>query len=135
MAWIRTALSMIDSVSRFTSSSNTRRKEIAAGNIRRYRRRPRNLSVFELDWAVAPVALTAAAWQHRVFLTKIGASRGRHVWSVSFCGSALRHPDWIAPRSTVCCCDTGRFSDLDYPSRLLAGEAYCHNFTGVWIRG
>lgn len=81
MAWIRTALSMIGFGFTIYKFFQYQAEEIAAGNIRRPQA-PRNLGLSLIG--LGTVALTAAAWQHRVFLTKIGASRGRHVWSVSF---------------------------------------------------
>jgi len=30
------------------------------------------------------LGLAAAAWQHRNFLNALGASQGRHMWSISF---------------------------------------------------
>jgi putative membrane protein len=81
MAWIRTALSMIGFGFSIYKFFQYLPEEIAAGNIRRPQA-PRNLGLTLI--ALGTVALSAAAWQHRNFLNKIGASRGRHVWSVSF---------------------------------------------------
>jgi putative membrane protein len=81
MAWIRTALSMIGFGFSIYKFFQYMPEEIAAGNIRRPQA-PRNLGLTLI--ALGTVALSAAAWQHRTFLNKIGASHGRHVWSVSF---------------------------------------------------
>jgi putative membrane protein len=81
MAWIRTALSMIGFGFSIYKFFQYMPEEIAAGNIRRPQA-PRNLGLTLI--ALGTVALSAAAWQHRNFLNKIGASHGRHVWSVSF---------------------------------------------------
>jgi len=81
MAWIRTALSMIGFGFSIYKFFQYLPEEIAAGNIRRPQA-PRNLGLTLI--ALGTVALSAAAWQHRNFLNKIGASRGRHAWSVSF---------------------------------------------------
>jgi len=81
MAWIRTALSMIGFGFSIYKFFQYLPEEIAAGNIRRPQA-PRNLGLTLI--ALGTLALSAAAWQHRSFLNKIGASRGRHVWSVSF---------------------------------------------------
>jgi putative membrane protein len=81
MAWIRTALSMIGfgfSIYKFFQYLPA---DIAAGNIARPNA-PRNLGLTLI--ALGTLALAAAAWQHRHFLNALGASRGRHVWSVSF---------------------------------------------------
>ena len=55
--------------------------EIAAGKIQRPQA-PRNLGLTLI--ALGTVALSAAAWQHRVFLNRLGAHQSRYVWSVSF---------------------------------------------------
>ena len=81
MAWIRTALSMIGFGFSIYKFFQYLPEEIAAGNIRRPQA-PRNLGLSLI--ALGTLALMAAAWQHRNFLNEIGASRGRHVWSVSF---------------------------------------------------
>jgi putative membrane protein len=81
MAWIRTALSMIGFGFTIYKFFQYQAEEIAAGNIRRPQA-PRNLGLSLIG--LGTLALMAAAWQHRVFLNKIGASQGRHVWSVSF---------------------------------------------------
>ena len=81
MAWIRTALSMIGFGFSIYKFFQYQAEEIAAGNIRRPQA-PRNLGLTLI--ALGTLALSAAAWQHRSFLNKIGASHGRHVWSVSF---------------------------------------------------
>jgi putative membrane protein len=81
MAWIRTALSMIGFGFSIYKFFQYLPEEIAAGNIRRPQA-PRNLGLTLI--ALGTLALSAAAWQHRSFLNKIGASHGRHVWSVSF---------------------------------------------------
>jgi putative membrane protein len=81
MAWIRTALSMIGFGFTIYKFFQYQADEIAAGNIRRPQA-PRNLGMSLI--ALGTLALAAAAWQHRVFLNRIGASQGRHLWSVSF---------------------------------------------------
>jgi len=81
MAWIRTALSMIGFGFSIYKFFQYLPEEIASGNIRRPQA-PRNLGLSLI--ALGTLALMAAAWQHRNFLNKIGASHGRHVWSVSF---------------------------------------------------
>ncbi len=55
--------------------------ELASGRIQRPQA-PRNLGLTLI--ALGTLALAAAAWQHRRFLTELGASQGRHIWSVSF---------------------------------------------------
>jgi len=81
MAWIRTALSMIGFGFTMYKFFQYLPEEIATGNIKRPQA-PRNLGLTLI--ALGTLALTAAAWQHRVFLNKLGTSKGRHVWSVSF---------------------------------------------------
>src|SRR5579872_2367541 len=81
MAWIRTAISMIGFGFTIYKFFQYQAEEIAAGNIRRPQA-PRNLGLTLI--ALGTLALSAAAWQHRNFLNKLGASHGRHVWSVSF---------------------------------------------------
>src|SRR5271154_6111839 len=81
MAWIRTALSMIGFGFTIYKFFQYQADEIAAGTIKRPQA-PRNLGMSLI--ALGTLALAAAAWQHRVFLNGIGASRGRHLWSVSF---------------------------------------------------
>jgi putative membrane protein len=81
MAWIRTAISMIGFGFSIYKFFQYQADEIAAGNIRRPQA-PRNLGMTLI--ALGTLGLAAAAWQHRNFLNKIGASQGRHVWSISF---------------------------------------------------
>lgn len=81
MAWIRTALSMIGFGFSIYKFFQYMPEEIAAGNIQRPQA-PRNLGLSLI--ALGTLALAAAALQHRSFLNKLGASQGRHVWSVSF---------------------------------------------------
>lgn len=81
MAWIRTALSMIGFGFTIYKFFQYQAEEIAAGNIRRPQA-PRNLGLSLI--ALGTLALSAAAWQHRVFLNKLGAHQSRYVWSVSF---------------------------------------------------
>jgi len=81
MAWIRTALSMIGfgfSIHKFFQYLP---EEVAAGNVRNPQA-PRNLGMSLI--ALGTLALVAATWQHRAFLNEIGASKKRHVWSISF---------------------------------------------------
>ncbi|MGC1647538.1 MAG: DUF202 domain-containing protein [Candidatus Sulfotelmatobacter sp.] len=81
MAWIRTCLSMIGFGFTIYKFFQYQAEEIAAGNIRRPQA-PRNLGLTLI--ALGTVALSAAAWQHRIFLNRLGARQSRHVWSVSF---------------------------------------------------
>jgi putative membrane protein len=81
MAWIRTALSMIGFGFSIYKFFQYMPEEIATGNIRRPQT-PRNLGLTLI--ALGTLALAAAAWQHRRFLNEIGASQGRHFWSISF---------------------------------------------------
>jgi len=81
MAWIRTALSMIGFGFSIYKFFQYQAEEIAAGNIQRPQA-PRNLGLTLI--ALGTVALSAAAWQHRTFLNKLGVHQSRHVWSVSF---------------------------------------------------
>jgi putative membrane protein len=81
MAWIRTAISMIGFGFTIYKFFQYQAEEIAAGNIRRPQA-PRNLGMTLI--ALGTLGLSAAAWQHRSFLNKVGASQHRHVWSVSF---------------------------------------------------
>jgi putative membrane protein len=81
MAWIRTALSMIGFGFSIYKFFQYLPEEIATGNIQRPQA-PRNLGMSLI--ALGTLALTAGAWQHRRFLNRLGASQGRHVWSVSF---------------------------------------------------
>jgi putative membrane protein len=81
MAWIRTALSMIGFGFSIYKFFQYLPEEIAVGNIRRPQA-PRNLGLTLI--ALGTLALSAAAWQHRNFLNKLGASQSRHVWSISF---------------------------------------------------
>jgi putative membrane protein len=81
MAWIRTALSMIGFGFSIYKFFQYLPEEIASGNIQRPQT-PRNLGLTLI--ALGTVALTAAAWQHRMLLNEIGASQARHFWSISF---------------------------------------------------
>ncbi len=81
MAWIRTAISMISFGFSIYKFFQYQAEEIAAGTIKRPQA-PRNLGLSLI--ALGTLGLMAAAWQHRRFLNDIGASEGRHVWSVSF---------------------------------------------------
>jgi len=81
MAWIRTAISMIGFGFSIYKFFQYLPEEIASGNIRRPQT-PRNLGLTLI--ALGTMGLAAASWQHRTFLDKIGASHGRHVWSISF---------------------------------------------------
>jgi putative membrane protein len=81
MAWIRTALSMIGFGFSIYKFFQYLPEEIAAGNIQRPQA-PRNLGMSLI--ALGTLALAAGAWQHRTFLNRLGVSKGRHVWSVSF---------------------------------------------------
>ena len=81
MAWIRTALSMIGFGFSIYKFFQYLPEEVAAGNIRNPQA-PRNLGMSLI--ALGTLALTAAAWQHRNFLNKLGASQKRHLWSISF---------------------------------------------------
>jgi putative membrane protein len=81
MAWIRTCLSMIGFGFTIYKFFQYQADEIAAGKIQRPQA-PRNLGLTLI--ALGTLALSAAAWQHRIFLNKLGARQARHVWSVSF---------------------------------------------------
>ena len=81
MAWIRTAISMIGFGFTIYKFFQYLPEEIAKGNIPRPQT-PRNLGLTLIG--LGTLALVAAAWQHRDFLNKIGASQARHVWSISF---------------------------------------------------
>jgi putative membrane protein len=81
MAWIRTSLSMIGFGFSIYKFFQYMPEEIATGTIKRPNA-PRNLGLSLIS--LGTLALAAAAWQHRRFLNKIGASKGQHVWSVSF---------------------------------------------------
>jgi putative membrane protein len=81
MAWIRTAISMIGFGFSIYKFFQYLPEEIAAGNIQRPQA-PRNLGMSLI--ALGTLALSAAAWQHRSFLKRIGAPQGRHLWSISF---------------------------------------------------
>src|ERR1035441_6729807 len=81
MAWIRTAISMIGFGFSIYKFFQYQAEEIAAGTVRRPQA-PRNLGMTLI--ALGTLGLSAAAWQHRSFLKEIGATRVRHVWSISF---------------------------------------------------
>jgi putative membrane protein len=81
MAWTRTAISMIGFGFSIYKFFQYLPEEIAAGNIQRPQA-PRNLGLTLV--ALGTLALAAAALQHRYYLNQIGASRGRHFWSISF---------------------------------------------------
>jgi putative membrane protein len=80
MAWIRTALSMIGFGFSIYKFFQYLPEDLAAGNIKRPQA-PRNLGLSLI--ALGTLALAAAAWQHRNFLNEMGASKKRHVWSIS----------------------------------------------------
>src|SRR5579864_3113575 len=81
MAWIRTALSMIGFGFSIYKFFQYLPEEVAAGNIRNPQA-PRNLGLTLI--ALGTLALGAATWQHRRFLNEVGASKNRHIWSISF---------------------------------------------------
>jgi putative membrane protein len=81
MAWIRTSISMIGFGFTIYKFFQYLPEEIAAGNIKRPQS-PRNLGMTLVG--LGTLALLAAAWEHRNFLNRIGASGGRHLWSISF---------------------------------------------------
>jgi putative membrane protein len=81
MGWIRTAISMIGFGFSIYKFFQYLPEEIATGNIQRPQA-PRNLGLTLIT--LGTVALAAAAWQHRNFLNKIGASEAQHMWSISF---------------------------------------------------
>jgi putative membrane protein len=81
MAWIRTAISMIGFGFSIYKFFQYQAEEIAAGTIRRPQA-PRNLGMTLI--ALGTLGLTAAAWQHRVALNRMGALQSRHLWSISF---------------------------------------------------
>jgi putative membrane protein len=75
MAWIRTSLSMIGfgfSIYKFFQYVP---EDVAAGTIR-HPNAPRNLGLTLIG--LGTLALVAAAWQHRNFIGRIGASQTRH---------------------------------------------------------
>jgi putative membrane protein len=81
MAWIRTTLSMIGFGFTIYKFFQYLPEEIANGNVQRpYASRNLGLTLI----ALGTVALSAAAWQHRVFLNEIGTAQARHLWSISF---------------------------------------------------
>lgn len=80
MAWIRTALSMIGFGFTIYKFFQYLPAEIAGGNVRRPQA-PRNLGMTLI--ALGTLALAAAVLQHRHFLSEIGASQRRHIWSIS----------------------------------------------------
>jgi putative membrane protein len=81
MAWIRTSLSMIGFGFTIYKFFQILPEDLAAGNVRNPQA-SRNLGLTLI--ALGTLALAAAAWQHRHFLNVIGASRNRHLWSLSF---------------------------------------------------
>jgi uncharacterized membrane protein YidH (DUF202 family) len=81
MAWIRTTISMVGFGFTIYKFFQYLPEEIAKGNIPRPQT-PRNLGLSLI--ALGTLALAAAAWQHRRFLNEIGATQGRHLWSISF---------------------------------------------------
>jgi putative membrane protein len=81
MAWMRTSISMIGFGFTIYKFFQYLPEEIAAGNIRSPQA-PRNLGLTLI--ALGTLALMAATWQHRMFLNEMGASKGRHLWSISF---------------------------------------------------
>jgi putative membrane protein len=80
MAWIRTALSMIGFGFSIYKFFQYLPEEIATGNIRRPQA-PRNFGMSLI--VLGTLALCVAVWQHRNFLSEIGASRMPHAWSLS----------------------------------------------------
>jgi len=81
MAWIRTALSMIGFGFTIYKFFQYLPAELASGNVRRPQA-PRNLALTLIR--LGTLALLAAAWEHRHSLNEMGASQGRHIWSISF---------------------------------------------------
>lgn len=81
MAWIRTSISMIGFGFSIYKFFQYLPEEIATGNIRRPQA-PRNLGLTLV--ALGTLALVAAAWQYRNFLSEIGAPPARRLWSISF---------------------------------------------------
>jgi putative membrane protein len=81
MAWIRTALSMIGFGFTIYKFFQYKTEDLVAGVVRRPNA-PRNLGLSLIT--VGTLGLMAAAWQHRVFLKKIGGSQKQHNVSVSF---------------------------------------------------
>jgi putative membrane protein len=85
MAWIRTSLSMIGfgfTIFKFFQYLPADLAAgLAAGTIKRPNA-PRNLGLTLI--ALGTLALMAASWQHRRFLNEMGASKRKHLWSVSF---------------------------------------------------
>lgn len=81
MAWIRTALSMIGFGFSIYKFFQYLPGEMANRNIL-HRNAPRNLGLTLI--ALGTLALSAAAWQHWIFLKEIGTPRKRRVHSLSF---------------------------------------------------
>jgi len=81
MAWIRTSISMIGFGFTIYKFFQYLPEEVAAGNIKRPQT-PRNLGMTLVG--LGTLALLAAAWDHRRFLNRMGATEGRHLWSISF---------------------------------------------------
>jgi inner membrane protein YidH len=84
MAWIRTALSMIGFGFTIYNFFRYLPEDIASGRVQRPQA-PRNLGMSLI--ALGTITLAAAAWQHRHFLTQIGASEKQHMWSIAFIAS------------------------------------------------
>ncbi len=80
MAWVRTSISMIGFGFAIYKFFQYLPEEIAAGTVQRPQA-PRNLGLSLIT--LGTLALAAAAWQHRNFLSTIGASKLRH-FSLSF---------------------------------------------------
>jgi putative membrane protein len=81
MAWIRTALSMIGFGFTIYKFFQYLPAELAAGEVRRPHA-PRNLALTLIG--LGTLALMAASYDHRRTLNEMGASQGRHIWSISF---------------------------------------------------
>ena len=81
LAWIRTSISMIGfgfTIFKFFQyfPTDMERRGILHPNA------PRNLGLTLI--VLGTIALITAVVQHRLFLQQIGASRPRHLWSLSF---------------------------------------------------
>jgi putative membrane protein len=81
MAWIRTAISMIGFGFTFYKFFQYLPEKIEGRNISRpYAARNLGMTLI----ALGTLALLTATWQHRSFLSQIGVTETRHIWSISF---------------------------------------------------
>lgn len=81
MAWIRTSISMIGfGFTIYKFLQYLRESESVSGIIHHHSARNLGLTLI----ALGIFSLIAAMVQHRVFLNRIGAKEGKHLWSLSF---------------------------------------------------